>query len=70
MTLELLGQAFGLDVSDEKIISQVTELYRKWLLTDNKPAPLRDDVEFYLVVRITMTFFYRLFLNLRLFEVC
>ena len=51
VTLELLGQAFGLDVSDEKIISQVTELYRKWILTDNKPTPMRDDVEHYIVVR-------------------
>lgn len=49
VTLELLGQAFGLDIADEKIISQVTELYRKWLLTDNKPTPMRDDVEHYIV---------------------
>lgn len=52
VTLELLGQAFGLDIADEKIISQVTELYRKWLLTDNKPTPMRDDVEHYIVVRL------------------
>lgn len=51
VTLELCGQAFGLDVADEKIISQVTELYRRWLLTDNKPAPMREDVEHYIVVR-------------------
>jgi len=60
VTLELLGQAFGLDVSDEKIISQVTELYRKWLLTDNKPGPLRDDVEHYLVVRPFRMLLYRI----------
>jgi hypothetical protein len=53
VTLELLGQAFGLDVSDEKIISQVTELYRRWLLTDAKPTPFRNDVEHYIVVRKT-----------------
>ena len=52
VTLELLGQAFGLDIADDKIISQVTELYRKWLLTDNKPTPMRDDVEHYIVVRL------------------
>lgn len=50
VTLELLGQSFGLDISEDKLISQVTELYKKWLLTDSKPTPMREDVEFYIVV--------------------
>lgn len=50
VVMEILGQAFGLDVADEKIIHLVTELYRRWILTDSKPQPIKDDEEFFFIV--------------------
>jgi len=52
--LELLGQAFALDVEDEAIIKQVTELYKQWILSDKRPGPMKEDEQYFWVVRLAI----------------
>ena len=44
--MELVGQSFSLNVATDsiEIISNATELYRRWLLED-PPDPIKRDTE-------------------------
>lgn len=52
VTMETIGQAFGLDVDDNGIIMQCAELYRRWLLTEAKPAAFGLNEQNFYVVRL------------------
>lgn len=48
--LEILGQSFSLEMSESKIIRNVIEIYEKWLLTNQSPIPVKQNIEHYIIV--------------------
>jgi hypothetical protein len=63
VVMETIGQAFGLDVDDNSVIMQCAELYRRWLLTDAKPAAFMLNEQDFYVVRITSALYFSLSLG-------
>ena len=45
--MEFLGYAFSLPIDKEEIIAGVIEIYRKWLLTDDRPACIKENESVY-----------------------
>eukprot|EP01114_Cavostelium_apophysatum_P000081 TRINITY_DN1007_c0_g1_i5.p1 TRINITY_DN1007_c0_g1~~TRINITY_DN1007_c0_g1_i5.p1 ORF type:complete len:802 (-),score=236.83 TRINITY_DN1007_c0_g1_i5:97-2502(-) len=53
--LEILGQGFSLPLEDAETIESVTELYKRWLLSNKRPSPIDTDEQPFLQ-RIFMHF--------------
>lgn len=48
--MEIIGQAFGLDISDEPVIKMCIQIYRNWLLDGPKPPLIDEDKDFFVIV--------------------
>jgi hypothetical protein len=54
VVLEVLGQSFALDVEDAPLIFQVADLYKRWFLLDSRPNPMKENEDFFYVVRLAI----------------
>jgi hypothetical protein len=67
--LEVLGQAFALDIEDAPLILQVADLYKRWFLSDSRPTPMKEDEDFFFLVLSSSVTHELLFLKWR-FKLC
>lgn len=48
--MEIVGQSFGLDISDEILIRQAIQLYKNWIKGVSVPVPFTENRNEYLLV--------------------
>lgn len=49
--MEVIGHSFQLPIEENEVINMAIDIYQKWLFNDSdRPAPLRDDLQYFIQV--------------------